>query len=136
MKCILSRTYNDNETPGSFIIMDGERSVWSCKSIELPYNGNQRNTSCIPEGVYNVVRHVSPTKGKCFHVLDVPGRDNILIHVGNYAAGKRVDTLGCILPGIGFKDINNDGNIDVFSSKVAMDKLLEILPDSFQLHII
>jgi len=136
MKVIISRTYNKNETISSLMVMDGERPVFSCKDIELPWNGNQHNTSCIPEGKYTVVSHISPTKGRCFHVLDVPGRTNILIHTGNYAAGHQIDTLGCILPGAGFEDINNDGNIDVYNSKVTMTKLLEVLPESFEMHVI
>ena len=137
MKAILSRTYGDNETLGSLYVMDGEREVWKCKTIELPDNGNQQNTSCIPEGTYVVIRHDSPTKGKCFKVLDVPGRTDILIHIGNFASDTgRTDTLGCILPGRYFTDINSDGLIDVAQSTVAMQKLLSILPDSFTLYII
>ena len=136
MKAILSRTYNNNETLGSLFVVDGEREVFKCKTIELPDNGNQRNTSCIPEGGYIVQKHISPSKGLCFHVLDVPGRSNILIHIGNYTAGKRVDTLGCILPGRYFTDINDDGNIDVAESTVTMQKLLSVLPDDFTLYII
>ena len=136
MKTILSRSYNKNETISSLMVMDGERPVFSCKAIELPWNGNQHNTSCIPEGKYTVVSHISPTKGRCFHVLDVPGRTNILIHTGNYAAGHQIDTLGCILPGAGFEDINNDGNIDVFDSRATMTKLLEVLPESFEMIIL
>jgi len=136
MKAILSRGYYKNETLGMLMIMEGEHPMFSCKTIELPDNGNQRNTSCIPEGAYVVQKHNSPTKGECFHVLDVPGRTDILIHVGNYAAGHRIDTMGCILPGAGFQDINNDGNIDVFNSRVTMDRLLEILPENFTLHIL
>jgi len=136
MKAIISRTYNANETLGTLHVMDGDQLMFSCKTIELPWNGNQHNTSCIPEGKYTVISHISPTKGRCFHVLDVPGRTNILIHTGNYVSGHQIDTLGCILPGEGFEDINNDGNIDVFNSRNTMDKLLKVLPESFELHII
>ena len=138
MKAILSRTYNNNETLGSLFVVDGEREVFKCKTIELPDNGNQRNTSCIPEGGYIVQKHISPSKGLCFHVLDVPGRSNILIHIGNYvsSSGGRTDSLGCILPGRYFTDINDDGNIDVAESTVTMQKLLSVLPDDFTLYII
>ena len=137
MKAILSRTYNDNETIGSLFIVDGEREVFKCKTIELPDNGNQRNTSCIPEGTYVVLKHVSPTKGECFKVLDVPGRSDILIHIGNYASDTgRTDTLGCILPGRYFTDINNDGLVDITHSTVTMRKLMDVLPDNFTLYII
>jgi hypothetical protein len=136
MKCIISRSYNKSETLGAFMIMEGERPVYSCKCIELPDNGNQVNTSCIPEGTYNVEKITHQTKGRCFRVLDVPGRTGILIHRGNYATGSHVDTLGCILPGQYFVDLNSDGTLDVAESTKAMEKLLEILPEKFKLYIL
>lgn len=135
MKAIISRGYYKNETLGYMMIIDGERPVFSCKTIELPDLGNQQNISCIPEGKYEVHKIVSPTRGTCFHVQDVPGRTAILIHPGNYVAGGKRDSMGCILPGAGFEDINNDGFIDVFDSRRTMDKLLEFLPDKFNLTI-
>jgi hypothetical protein len=136
MKGIISRTYNKNETLGSFLIMEGEKTIYKCKTIELAWNGNQHNTSCIPESTYDVVKYNSPTKGECFHVKDVKDRDSILIHIGDYAAGEKVDTMGCILPGSHFEDINNDGNIDVVESTKTLKELLEILPDTFKLYIL
>jgi hypothetical protein len=136
MKVIISRTYGKMETISSFYIMEGEQLPFKCKAIELPDNGNQHKVSCIPEGIYDVVKWFSPSKGKCFHILNVPDRDNILIHSGNYATGKQVDTLGCILPGKTLIDINGDGNLDVTDSRTTMDQLLTILPDKFKLHIL
>jgi len=136
MKVIISRSYFKSETKGRLIVLDGVEKVFELVTLELADNGNQRNTSCIPEGVYDVVKYSSKSKGDCFHVLDVPERDSILIHKGNYAAGKKIDTKGCILPGVYFTDINNDGNIDVAESTIAMDKLLTTLPDKFKLYIL
>ena len=136
MKVIISRTYNKNETLGTLMIMDGERPVYKCKCIELPDNNNQQNTSCIPEGKYDVIKSTSTGRGDVFRLLEVPGRSGILIHIGNYAAGNKVDTQGCILPGIYFVDINDDGNIDVAESTKAMKELLKVLPDKFVLYII
>ena len=70
-----------------------------------------------------------------FRLYDVPGRDGILIHIGNYAAGKKVDTKGCILPGTYFTDINQDGYTDVAGAGDAMKKLLVVLPFEFELTI-
>jgi hypothetical protein len=132
MKCIISRSYGKFETLGTFMVMDGEKPVFKCKCLELPDNGNQHDTSCIPEGIYDVIKYTSPTKGECFHVLSVPWRDSILIHKGNYKS----DTLGCILVGSYFVDINDDGNLDVAESTKTLKSLLEILPDRFKLVII
>jgi hypothetical protein len=136
MKVVLSRSYGLKQTTSSFYVFDGDRAIFNCKSFELPELGNKKKVSCIPEGVYKVFKIYSPTKGKCFELHDVQGRSNILIHVGNYASGNKVDTEGCILVGLRFVDINEDGNIDVADSVKAMAILLSILPDSFKIHII
>lgn len=135
-KLIIKRTYWP-------LLTQGEASVWAdgyelfkFKSLELVWNDNKRAISCIPEGEYNVKRIISPTFGRCFNVQNVPGRSAILIHSGNYAAGKKKDTRGCILVGHGFADINNDGNMDVVGSKETMFRLNTIMPNEFILKII
>lgn len=136
MKAILSRTYYNDETTGIFLVVSGATQLYKCFTVELPNLANQKNISCIPEGTYIVKKHISPSKGNCFHILDVPNRENILIHKGNFVAGYKIDSEGCILVGNYLEDINGDGHIDVAESKKALDKLLEILPDEFELHII
>jgi hypothetical protein len=136
MKITIVRKYRELETQGSLYVFDGIEYIFNCKTLELPNLGNQHNISCIPEGDYDVVKITSAKHGNCFQVLNVPGREGILIHKGNYAYGTHVDTLGCILVGMAFADINNDGQLDVVDSTIALNKLLNILPDSFRLHII
>jgi hypothetical protein len=137
MKLLISRTYNKTETLSSLFILSGQEVKYKAKTIELPDNGNQHNVSCIPEGTYDTIKENNPKHGNCFRVLNVPGRDGILIHKGNYssAIGKS-DTKGCILPGDCFYDINQDGNIDIINSTKTLDDLLAILPDKFKLIII
>ena len=134
MKAIIVRGYDKNFTKGSLFVMDGDKKLFELKSLELPDNGNQHNTSCIPEGIYDVEKYA--WKYECFHVLDVPDRDGILIHIGNYAAGEKIDTKGCILVGTYFTDLNSDGFIDVAESTKALSKLLLTLPDRFKLYIL
>lgn len=105
-------------------------------TLELPWVNNARQISCIPDGEYEVHAHVSPKFGKCYKVKsigksEVNGRDEILIHVGNY---KR-NTLGCILPGLGLTDIDNDGNVDVSDSARALRKIFAIAPDGFRMIV-
>jgi hypothetical protein len=136
MKVLIKRTYSGTETQGSLSVFDDNNVVvFECKTLELPSKGNKKQVSCIEEGVYEIHKITSMTKGKCFSVENVHGRSAVLIHKGNYAAGKKVDTQGCILPGMRFTDINADGFIDVAESTVAMDKLLELLPVKFELTI-
>jgi len=114
------------------VIFDNEMKLFECRCLELPWLDNRVEVSCVPERVYTVQKHISPKFGECFHVLDVPGRTDILIHKGNY----KKDTKGCILPGRTFADLNADGWADVTSSGPTLDYLLDIMPDEFELTII
>lgn len=100
-------------------------------TLELGWHDNEKRISCIPEGKYEVIKRHSEKYGDHFHVLNVPNRDYILIHHGNYYT----DILGCILVGIGLQDLNSDGLQDVTSSRVAMKALNKLLPKRFTLHI-
>jgi hypothetical protein len=140
-KLVISRTYEELETLSHAIIFNGQDKLFEFKTIELPLftvplRLNTVCTNCIPEGTYEVTKIYSPTKGQCFQVHNVPGRTAILIHKGNFATGKKVDTQGCILVGDKVEDINSDGNVDVIHSTETMNKLLELLPDKFKLYII
>lgn len=132
MKAVLSRKYEQIQTLGRLVVFEGEKVRLQLCTLELPDNGNQKNVSCIPEGSYDVHLIYSPKFGKCYEVQNVPNRSEILIHKGNY----NKDTRGCILPGMGFEDINGDGNLDVIESTHALTKLLNIAPEGFKLIII
>jgi len=141
MNVVMSRLYSMHETQAALYVLDGIDKLFQCVTLELPkiripYPVNSRNVDCIPEGVYPVQKIVSPTKGWCFLLYDVPNRSAVEIHKGNFATGIKVDTQGCILPGMYFDDLNEDSHIDVADSTEAMNKLLEILPKSFNLYII
>jgi hypothetical protein len=64
-------------------------------TLELPWNENKKNVSCIPAGRYKARYIKSPKHGWCYELQAVPGRGNIQIHVGN----TKKDLLGCIAPG-------------------------------------
>ena len=133
-KAIQKRFLQNNFQTISVLIFDTGESIFM---LELPWQNNQKKVSCIPSGKYNVLPHISPSKGKCYKVFspgkdDVEGRDEILVHVGNY---KR-NTWGCQLPGLGLADIDKDGNVDVSESANALRKLFAIAPDGYELTII
>jgi len=140
-KGILHRYPNqDIQTKGELSIYHGDKVVFNCKTLELPWKDNKRNISCIPEGTYRVERYWHEFFGNCFWVKDVPGRTGILIHIGNYAGSinpktKRSDIQGCILPGMKFVDIDGDGIEDVSSSGDAMRELNINIPDTMELVI-
>lgn len=76
---------------------------FSCFTLELPWQDNKRQVSCIPVGGYECRKVQSPRFGNVYGLKQVPGRSNILIHWGNYAgnvlSGFRTHSYGCILLG-------------------------------------
>lgn len=124
--------HGKKQTLGRLFVLDGKRVVYTCHTLELPWKNNQFQVSCVPEGVYQVVRRTSAKFKNHFHLTNVPGRTYILIHAGNYYT----DILGCILVGKGLADINNDGLKDVTSSKAALTDLLALMPSNFEIEIV
>lgn len=123
---------NDKQTLSKFEIIDSLENVLMRGDIlEPPDRDNQIGISRINEGEYDCVKRFSEKYGDHFHLLNVPGRTWILIHVGNY----NTDTRGCLLPGEGLMDIDGDGLKDVTSSGDTMRMLNEILPNEFTVVI-
>lgn len=121
------------QTLGQAYVLDASgHSVYSFKTMELGWNDNKARQSCIPTGVYKVVKRNSPKYGAHFHVLDVTNRSYILIHAANYSR----QLLGCIAPGISHIDIDKDGLKDVTSSKAVMSRLNELMPNEFYMTIV
>jgi hypothetical protein len=143
MEVIISRVYISTETLGRLYVLNyntllrSYEVLFDCCTLELPNKNNAHSVSCIPVGTYNTIKYDRPNgKGKCFWLQDVKDRSAILIHAGNFATGKKVDTEGCILVGSKFSDINADGEADVVESTVTLNKLLDLLPDKFNLTIL
>ena len=112
-------SHTDYGTYGHLATAENERLA---VTLELPWKNNERRVSCIPAGTYRFHRRFSP-KHNCevFEVLDVPGRDDIEIHVGNFAH----DSLGCILVGTAFATINGEPGISgsTFAFHKFMDRM-------------
>ena len=112
---LIRNTFSKESTVGELFI-NGERI---CDTLENSWQDNQRNISCIPEGVYPVrLRLPRESASRDYlHLLvqEVPNRDWILFHRGNTAK----DTSGCILVGLGTEqDV-------VHNSVLAMDLLIK-----------
>ena len=125
MEIRIKRNYHEKQTEGLLELRDGMKVIFTCKVLELPWKNNKKNVSCIPEGRYNITKEMQVSRGEVLRLHDVPGRAGILFHTGNY----NIHTKGCILPGMEFIDINNDGLKDVVRSREAIQKLWELLPD-------
>ena len=63
---------------------------------------------------------------------DVPNRAGVRIHPANYA--RQLE--GCIALGLGKADLDKDGNIDITSSKQAVEIAEKNLGKEFILEII
>lgn len=78
---------------------------------ELPWRDNARGLSCIPPGQYRCVWALSPRlKRYTYRLVDVPGRDGVLIHSANLFGDKTLGFVaqleGCISLGYGRGVIN------------------------------
>lgn len=91
MEIVMLRTYNAAGT-NSQLLVDGSPLGFT---IELPWAGNARQISCIPEGTYNVVKRTSAKYGRHLLVEKVPNRSLILFHPANNA---KTELRGCIAP--------------------------------------
>jgi hypothetical protein len=112
---LIRDTFSKESTIGELFI-NGERI---CDTLENPWRDNQRNISCIPEGEYPVrLRLARESASRDYlHLLvqDVPNRDWVLVHRGNFPS----QTKGCVLVGLGTQqDVVNN-------SVLAMDLLIK-----------
>ena len=115
MELELIRTYFPNGTNGE-ISFEGKRV---CFSIELPWKNNHHQTSCIPEGRYELKKRYSPKHGQHLQVTNVPGRNFILIHPANDAL-KELE--GCIAP---VSILQSEGK--GLRSRIAVDQINAIV---------
>lgn len=128
----LKRNYFEKQTRSLGELRNVNEVIFLFKALELPDLNNKRSISCIPEGRYPITKYLHPKKGKCLLVHHVPGRSEIMIHKGNYAAStnpvtKTKDTKGCILPGREFADIDQDGYLDIIDSTNTMNQLYDLI---------
>jgi len=114
----LQRTYREGWTDGMILI----KGVFVCQSIELRWANNERNVSCVPEGVYPVSIIQHPKFGECLQVSGVKGRSGILVHSANDA---QKELRGCIAPVFSLM-----GNGKGQHSKLALGYIIENLKRS------
>lgn len=130
--CLERHIEEAKQTLGRLYVYDENHLALWLHILELPWRNNERRISRIPTGTYPAIKHVSPRFGECVWIQDVPDRSEILIHAGNFHR----DTLGCPLPGTALLDIDGDGYRDVINSRVAMRKLMRIVPLQFEVEVI
>ncbi|MFB6225161.1 MAG: DUF5675 family protein [Candidatus Paceibacteria bacterium] len=105
-------------------------------TAELPWKGNQKNISAIPEGNYIMQMRESPvvkrTSGfeEGWEIQDVPGRSYIMFHVGNWP--KR-DSEGCVLVGREKNIVEN--MVFVSNSQDAFKEFMSLLEGRMEWEI-
>lgn len=132
-KAYLKRQTDDGtQTLGIFFFetIDGTKTLGS---LELPWKDNKQSISCIPKGTYKVTTtYSSKYKKDMWLINDVPNREGVRIHGGNYY----FQIEGCILLGLSREDINNDGKLDVVNSQKAISLAKYYLGKEFELEIL
>lgn len=92
--------------------------VFTCLTLEPPWRHNKHNASCILKGKYNFeVYESSKFKTPCLSLFNVPGREFISIHYGNWP----IETNGCILVG---SEISKNS---ILNSKTSLSTLIKAL---------
>jgi hypothetical protein len=115
MELVLHRAYFEEGTNGALF----NSGKFLCHTIELPWNDNKRNISCIPEGTYKVELRFSKRFKHHLILKDVKGRSFILFHPANDALK---DLQGCIAPVTYLSGIGRG-----VYSRDAMQKLLSLV---------
>jgi len=126
-------SYSPTETEGRLYINRSQ----SFATIERPWVGGHRGgmpfESCVPDGEYDLIKHVHSRSGRTVLALineglgvyyqpgdmgESEGRYAILIHSGNYVE----DVVGCIAPGLQRTIYNNRRMVT--SSRRAMQAIM------------
>ena len=133
-RAVLIRTYKPQQTEGVLRMYDdaNEYKGKLCM-LEKPWKNNVKVISCIPEGTYEC-ELFPPSKTfnyPYYRIHKVTGRSGICIHRFNYERESR----GCPAPGMSFKDIDGDGNLDTKSSAKALDWMVKTLGERFTLVV-
>ena len=111
---------NKDMTLGFYRCYSDGRLVHSFPSLELPWKENKNSISCIPAGEYDMIQIERPAgRGWALLLQNVPNRWAILTHAANFTRQIK----GCIIIGLAHEDIDNDGIMDVSSSRRAMEML-------------
>nr|VFK16709.1 MAG: hypothetical protein BECKLFY1418C_GA0070996_102533 [Candidatus Kentron sp. LFY] len=123
MKLRLERySYTPHGTLGRLTLPGGR----VLHTLEAPWNNNENNISCIPEGTYPV-RRDRTGRFQHWRLQDVPGRTAIEIHGANYyihpKTGKQ-EIQGCVTVGM---ELNTGYIASIRKSRPALDAMHEEL---------
>ena len=135
-KYTIGKLYGDNQYICD-TLEDTDRGLKQTDSLSSIQKKKVYGQTAIPTGTYGITLNVISPKfkdrswakfcnGKLPRLLNVPGYDGVLIHVGN----KPEDTLGCIL--VGYNKIKGQ----LINSTEAFKKLYSVLSKSSTITIV
>ena len=112
---LIRTSQNDKQTLGILTVYDENNlPIYSGISLERGWLDIQKNTSCVPLGIYDIVLEYSPRFNMdLWELKGVPTRSECKIHSANYW----YELNGCISLGVKLVDMDRDGYYDVTSSK-------------------
>ena len=103
------------------VLIDNDTSLPFAVTMEQPWRENTRFVSCIPADLY-ICRAYSSAKFKdVYEIQGVMGRNNILLHKGNYIE----DTAGCVMVAEKFELFGDEAVIA--DSRGGFDDLHELV---------
>lgn len=123
---LIRRSYEVKQTLGTLLLLDESKTLFSCRTLELPWLNNQQDISCIPAGRYPLVwEYSSKFNRRLWELKQVPNRSEIKFHVANYHR----ELNGCIGVGDLHMHLDTDGFRDLRSSRNTLAKLHEYKQD-------
>jgi len=113
---------------GTFGVLKINKSVF-CVTLEQPDRENIQNRSSIPAQQYECCKFNSPTFGKTYKIMGVPGRTNVFFHAGNLVK----HTKGCIILAQYFGKLK--GNRAVLNSGNTFENFINIMKPYEVFHL-
>ena len=110
---------DEKQQLGVCYVIEDNKVIFKCESIERGWMDNKRNVSCVPADMYPLKKEYSPRfKKELWELKEVEDRSECKFHAANYARQLN----GCIALGETRADIDKDGYYDVTNSRETMRK--------------
>lgn len=136
MNIVITRKQSTSSgTPGELAVMNPAGETFTCDTLELPWQDNTPGVSCIIDDSYRAaIWHSEHLDCDVLRLEDKHGRQNCLIHCGNFAGdasqGMETQVHGCTLVGSHYGSLSNDdGNaqLAILNSRVTLARLIEFV---------
>ena len=122
-------------TPGNLTAVNPAGDIFTCATLELPWQDNTPGISCIINDSYSAsIWHSDHLDCDVLRLQDKHGRQNCLIHCGNFAGdvsqGMETQVHGCTLVGSRYGALANDdgsAQMAILNSRATLAQLIEFV---------